>query len=55
MPKDDTDENIMNIRTVDDLNSEKSMNGGFGVRMCVFFSFTCEIEKQRYKTFKGWE
>lgn len=34
----------MNTRTVDDLNSEKSMNGGFGVRMCVFFSFTCEME-----------
>jgi hypothetical protein len=36
-----TDAIIISIRTVDDLIGEKSKNGGLGVCMCVFFSFTC--------------
>lgn len=46
---------MINIRTVDDLNGEKSKNGGFGVRICVFFSFTCnEIEQWRKTENEKW-
>lgn len=41
MPNDATVDTMMNIRTVDDFSGAKSINGGFGVRMCVFFSLTC--------------
>lgn len=33
MPNAATDDDSISIRTVDDLNGEKSMNGGFGVRI----------------------
>lgn len=45
-PNDAIDEHMINIRTVDDLNGEKSINGGFGVRICVFFSFTFKYRKK---------
>jgi hypothetical protein len=32
---------IISIRTVDDLIGDKSINGGFGAWIWVFFSFTC--------------
>lgn len=54
-PNDAIDEHMINIRTVDDLNGVKSRNGGFGVRIWVFFSLTCKKIKTKIANIKGYK
>jgi hypothetical protein len=44
-----TEAMIISIRTVDDLIGEKSMNGGFGAWIWVFFSFTWVPDDRGWK------
>lgn len=50
MPRAATEADMDSMRTEDDFSGVKSRNGGFGVRTCVFFSFTCGMESDYFES-----